>query len=701
MLRPSFAARCFALSLLALGCAGPDPAPLETGQQSRPVTLSVPNVTVLVALYTGGMTTEQVAAARAGLESGREFFWRNSKLRFNVQLDVRELAGRPPDVFIDFSAVELDLRTRAIDIDQYRVVIAFDGTPDDGRGLDGNFNGFVLQNGGVASYALHSGRSYGREQIELRFIQALQALLDTHLAEAISGLPEMIGGLPYLTDFDRNQTLFPDGIDHGALWDWQAGTLRLFNGYANLQAPWVTQISVNDTDGDGLPDSDARVAADEARLGTNPAVADSDGDGSSDGAEYFAGVLRGTNPVAVDSDGDGLRDGVDPLPLELARAQLGRTDVPIAINGIMVEGTWNLLARDLKGGHRMLLPSAPSELHGTWDDNFLYLGVKTFENPGSIEIQLDGSPANGPWLGMDFFYLRVDLAALRVQTRQTLGDRPFEFGPEQPGPEDLPFTEVAGASVARANNATGMSEIEIAIPKALAVGFGVEAIHRGEQPKTSIPLGLNLKVGLSVRLNAIGGAVDKFTGPTAGFWGSFFEPLAFVDLSYGEKVVIPDPEPEPLPKLVKVRSKTFRPDAVTNSVEGQFQLENIDAAPLDLARLELRYWYRAEQTRGQIIQVDWAGRMPSGNDITWKVQPRIVAKQNKVGGLHYVSYKFASNAGKLGKGEFAELHGRLNTWCWQDYDQLNDPSFNPSYDWVDWDKVTVYRDGKLIYGKEP
>jgi hypothetical protein len=60
-----------------------------------------------------------------------------------------------------------------------------------------------------------------------------------------------------------------------------------------------------DTDGDMLTD------AQEAELGTNPELADSDGDGLSDFAEvgFEPGSATGTDPLLVDTDGDGVGDG--------------------------------------------------------------------------------------------------------------------------------------------------------------------------------------------------------------------------------------------------------------------------------------------------------------------------------------------------------------------------------------------------------
>ncbi len=62
-----------------------------------------------------------------------------------------------------------------------------------------------------------------------------------------------------------------------------------------------TEPARADTDEDGLTDG-----AEVKTHGTNPRVADTDGDGLLDGPEVNT---HGTNPLAVDSDGDGLWDG--------------------------------------------------------------------------------------------------------------------------------------------------------------------------------------------------------------------------------------------------------------------------------------------------------------------------------------------------------------------------------------------------------
>jgi len=66
----------------------------------------------------------------------------------------------------------------------------------------------------------------------------------------------------------------------------------------------VITTSNPDSDGDGLND------VDEAALGTDPNLPDTDFDGLSDGAEV---LTHDTNPLLPDTDGDGVNDGDEIL----------------------------------------------------------------------------------------------------------------------------------------------------------------------------------------------------------------------------------------------------------------------------------------------------------------------------------------------------------------------------------------------------
>jgi len=96
----------------------------------------------------------------------------------------------------------------------------------------------------------------------------------------------------------------------------------------------VNEISAADRDGDGLTD------AEEAALGTDPFVPDTDGDTLSDGDEV---KLLNTNPTRADSDGDGFRDddelhsGSDPRSAASApHFALEVASIPAAFAGATV-----------------------------------------------------------------------------------------------------------------------------------------------------------------------------------------------------------------------------------------------------------------------------------------------------------------------------------------------------------------------------
>jgi hypothetical protein len=68
--------------------------------------------------------------------------------------------------------------------------------------------------------------------------------------------------------------------------------------------------SVEDTDGDGMPD------AWEEFYGLNPAVDDAGGDLDDDGLNNISEFQKGTNPNNQDTDGDTYKDGNDAFPLD-------------------------------------------------------------------------------------------------------------------------------------------------------------------------------------------------------------------------------------------------------------------------------------------------------------------------------------------------------------------------------------------------
>jgi hypothetical protein len=415
----------------------------------------------------------------------------------------------------------------------------------EGVGLQGCFGGFVLFGQTAGAYCPIFGEFYGFPDPAWYFIHEFQHALDLVIANG-SGLPDMIFGHPYEgASYCENRVLFPSGIDYGTHFDWEAGTLRLFTHYADLQAPWNRPITVTDSDGDGLPDDDPNVAVDEARLGTDPFNPDTDKDGLNDLAEFSAAVFRGTDPLEPDTDGDGRRDGKDPLPLYVAPPTLRAAKAPVAVDGIINERSWQLLTEGARQGNLPADADLEASLYAASDSNFIYLAVEMSELPGYIDIQVDGSGTNGPWLGADFFFLRADLFDEALLTKQYLLARASETVPEVWGPGDLAPEIVPDSQVAVRNDGA-LWTAEIAIPREIGFGFGSEIRAEGLPPKTGLTLEPGRVIGLDVRLNRLVSIPDSNAdnGVLIGKWASLTELLEFLDLTLGKRKAT---EEEPLP----------------------------------------------------------------------------------------------------------------------------------------------------------
>jgi hypothetical protein len=154
-------------------------------------------------------------------------------------------------------------------------------------------------------------------------------VIDTTPPNADAGNDRTIlEGTPVTFDGGGSDDNYEDGIDNYSwAFTYDSGTVDLYgknpqftfnnpgnysvtlvvtdsSGNQNQDEMWVN-VTVKDTDNDGLPDDD------EIANGTNPFDPDTDHDGLDDGGELDAG----TNPLDPDTDGDGILDGEDEFPL--------------------------------------------------------------------------------------------------------------------------------------------------------------------------------------------------------------------------------------------------------------------------------------------------------------------------------------------------------------------------------------------------
>lgn len=136
--------------------------------------------------------------------------------------------------------------------------------------------------------------------------------------------------------------------------------------------------------------------------------------------------------------------------------------------------------------------------------------------------------------------------------------------------------------------------------------------------------------------------------------------------------------------------------AQTNTLSPKFRITNKGSASIDLSQLKLRYYYTADGSQAQNFYVDWAS-FGSNN-----VSGSFVPMTQTTGADGYLEISLGSGAGSLEPNRSVEIQTRVAKSDWSSYTQTNDYSFNSSASsYADWDKVTAYLGGGLVWGSEP
>jgi hypothetical protein len=139
--------------------------------------------------------------------------------------------------------------------------------------------------------------------------------------------------------------------------------------------------------------------------------------------------------------------------------------------------------------------------------------------------------------------------------------------------------------------------------------------------------------------------------------------------------------------------RTANPDAQTQDAKPEFILTNSGDSPIPLDRIEIRYWFHDNSSQPFSFHCDWA-RLGCG----------VISGDfnSAAGGEQYLSLHFSQLAGVLQSGDdTGEIKIRFNRADWSVFDQTNHYSFATQMDYIDWQKVTVYFDGQLVWGTEP
>jgi|GEM_PF-3949376 len=140
-----------------------------------------------------------------------------------------------------------------------------------------------------------------------------------------------------------------------------------------------------------------------------------------------------------------------------------------------------------------------------------------------------------------------------------------------------------------------------------------------------------------------------------------------------------------------------------NHIKPHIVLENYGTVDVLLNEITIKYWFTVDSKDEQVLVVDYAliGKDNIKGEFIDLYNPPFSYPKNNADYCLQVGFK-GSNLILSKNGNTGELQLRFNKIDWSNYNELNDYSYmSTDWDYYENYNITLYRNGKLIWGIEP
>ncbi|WP_254450202.1 lytic polysaccharide monooxygenase [Cohnella herbarum] len=145
-----------------------------------------------------------------------------------------------------------------------------------------------------------------------------------------------------------------------------------------------------------------------------------------------------------------------------------------------------------------------------------------------------------------------------------------------------------------------------------------------------------------------------------------------------------------------VQYKAGDTNAADNQIKPHLNIKNTGSSAVNLSTVKVRYYFTKDGTAAVNAFIDWA--QIGGSNITMTFVSGSGTNTDT-----YVELGFTAGAGSIAAGgQTGDIQLRMAKADWSNFNEANDYSYDPTKTaYANWDHVTLYQNGTLVWGTTP